>query len=364
MTSGSATMRRAHHHEVAWAEVETVCVACFLGDGDLVLVVCSDGLRLPAGPVQEGEDILVDTVLRVPLEQAGFRRQGTHLVATSADGRHALFWVEGSRSCRPSDPAASEAPGWWAGEPSAGAELLRRQGRETDADQVELAAAARRQLSDSQFFEDSQRLLDAAYLTAETVQGGAGFGGSAADWRLARSMLCDAIEGDATFLDMGCANGLLMESIVCWSAERGHVVEPYGVDISEPLVELARRRLPQWQDRIWVGNALDWQHPEGQRFDVVHVLPELVPHHRLADMVEHLLQTAVEPGGRLLLSAYGVAEQERQAAAMLRRLGYRVDGITAAPQRGRPDDAPSAWTTRAWEDHRLRDRRPQPRGRD
>jgi hypothetical protein len=30
-------------------------------------------------------------------------------------------------------------------------------------------------------------------------------------------------------------------------------VEPYGVDISPALAELARRRLPRWADRIWTG---------------------------------------------------------------------------------------------------------------
>jgi hypothetical protein len=44
-----------------------------------------------------------------------------------------------------------------------------------------------------------------------------------------------------------------MESVAAWCAERGLAIEPYGVDISPALAELARRRLPQWADRIWVG---------------------------------------------------------------------------------------------------------------
>jgi hypothetical protein len=54
---------------------------------------------------------------------------------------------------------------------------------------------------------------------------------------------------------VGCANGLLMESVAAWCAERGLAVEPYGVDISPALAELARRRLPRWDGRIWTGNA-------------------------------------------------------------------------------------------------------------
>jgi hypothetical protein len=62
-------------------------------------------------------------------------------------------------------------------------------------------------------------------------------------------------------MDAGCANGLLMESVAAWCAERGLAIDPYGVDISSALAELARRRLPQWADRIWVGNAMSWRPP-------------------------------------------------------------------------------------------------------
>jgi hypothetical protein len=58
-----------------------------------------------------------------------------------------------------------------------------------------------------------------------------------------------------------------MELVAAWCAERGLAIEPYGVDISPALAELARRRLPRWADRIWTGNAVDWQPPGAMRFD-------------------------------------------------------------------------------------------------
>lgn len=64
-----------------------------------------------------------------------------------------------------------------------------------------------------------------------------------------RRHITEGIADDGTFLDVGCANGLLMESVAAWCAERGLDVEPYGVDISPALAELARRRLPQWVGR-------------------------------------------------------------------------------------------------------------------
>ncbi len=55
-----------------------------------------------------------------------------------------------------------------------------------------------------------------------------------------------AIEHDGRFLDGCCANGLLMESVVDWSAEDGYHIEPYSLDLSPSIAVLARRRLPHW----------------------------------------------------------------------------------------------------------------------
>jgi 2-polyprenyl-3-methyl-5-hydroxy-6-metoxy-1,4-benzoquinol methylase len=68
----------------------------------------------------------------------------------------------------------------------------------------------------------------------------------ATGWRLQRGHIVRATDREGTFLDVGCANGLLMESVVEWA---DHRIEPYGLDIAPRLVELARERLPHWADR-------------------------------------------------------------------------------------------------------------------
>jgi len=73
-------------------------------------------------------------------------------------------------------------------------------------------------------------------------------------------------------------------------------IEPYGVDISPALTEFAQRRLPQWADRIWTGNAIDWRAPAGLRFDYVHILLDSVPRARRAELVRHHLAHTVRPG--------------------------------------------------------------------
>ena len=107
---------------------------------------------------------------------------------------------------------------------------------------VRAAVRSYRAMEDRDFYAGNLRTLERAYLRGETPQQGSGFGGDEQAWRQARRHITEGIGADGTFLDVGCANGLLMESVAAWCAERGLTVEPYGVDISAGLTELARRR--------------------------------------------------------------------------------------------------------------------------
>jgi hypothetical protein len=105
-------------------------------------------------------------------------------------------------------------------------------------------------------------IIGPAYMAAADPRGQSGSTGSAEEWELARRFIFAAVHRDGTFLDIGCANGHLMECGVAWLAETGFRIEPYGLEILPELAALARRRLPHWADRIAVGNALDWiPHP-------------------------------------------------------------------------------------------------------
>jgi hypothetical protein len=105
------------------------------------------------------------------------------------------------------------------------------------------------------------------------------------------------------------------------------------------LVQEAQRRLPQWADRIWVGNAVDWRSPEGQRFDYVHILLDYMPRRRQPGMIRHHLAHTVRPGtGRLLVSDYCHC-----AVETLHDFGFTISGHSGGQQRpGRPA-LPTAW---------------------
>jgi len=120
---------------------------------------------------------------------------------------------------------------------------------------------------DEAFYDEVRDVLEAAYLGAEDPRRGSGFLGDARRWEWARRPIAAAVDRDGTFLDVGCANGLLMESLVQWCGEDGRTIEPYGLDLISSLAALARDRLFKWADRVFAGNVMRWQPPF--RFDFV-----------------------------------------------------------------------------------------------
>jgi SAM-dependent methyltransferase len=169
--------------------------------------------------------------------------------------------------------------------------------------------------AEEEFFAREQALHEAKYLAGTNPRQQSGFGRDARDWERFRRPVVAPIDSDGSFLDVGCANGLLMESVFAWAREDGHRVEPFGLDISEKLAELARRRLPRWRDRIFVGNALHWEPPA--RFDFVRTELVYVPPWRRREYAERLVARVVAPGGRLIICSYGSSRPEGARAESL-----------------------------------------------
>ena len=186
-------------------------------------------------------------------------------------------------------------------------------------------------------------LVEPAYLAAETDEMGSGHHGTPTEWRETRGLVMAALDSDGSFLDVGCANGLLMASVHAWGRERGLAVEPYGVEISPRLAELARARHPEWAHRIWTANAAAWQPP--RRFDVVRTGLDYVPGDRQPAFVAHLLEHAVAPRGRLVIGKNNERATERSWADRLTDWGFAVAGEVSVPH-----DHPGLVRTVVWID--------------
>jgi hypothetical protein len=188
------------------------------------------------------------------------------------------------------------------------------------------------------YFEDEQALHERKYLAGTNPRQQSGFGRDERDWERFRRPVLAPVRTDGAFLDIGCANGLLMESVARWAREDGHRLEPYGLDISARLADLARQRLPQWRERIFVGNAMFWIPP--RRFDYVRTEIVYVPPSRRREYLERLLGTFVAPTGRLIVCSYGSSRPEGVRAETLideiRMWGLTVEGIhdVRSPEHG------------------------------
>jgi 2-polyprenyl-3-methyl-5-hydroxy-6-metoxy-1,4-benzoquinol methylase len=194
-------------------------------------------------------------------------------------------------------------------------------------------ALAERRIDEDGWHEAMSALIKPAYLAAENPYAQAGHGGDAATWEASRSFIAEAIHRSGTFLDVGCASGILMESVHRWGAAKNLNIEPYGLDIVPEFVELARHRLPHWADRISVGNIRTWQ-PASDRFDFVLIRPEYAPPGRRADMVGHVINHVLKPGGRLIVFV-GTEEVElRRVETSITDHGFIVRGRVEVPHPG------------------------------
>ena len=196
-------------------------------------------------------------------------------------------------------------------------------------------AYARGEIGREEWHARMAALVVPAYLAGENPRAQSGYTGTEDDWRLARGLVADAITRSGTFLDVGCASGLLMECVHAWCRERGLVVEPYGLDIAPELAELARTRLPHWAHRVYQGNVARWT--PLVRFDFVRTGLEYVPRADRRALVARLLARFLRPDGRLLIGPYTEERDEtREAPSLeeeLRDWGYDVGGRVERPHR-------------------------------
>lgn len=183
----------------------------------------------------------------------------------------------------------------------------------------------------------TRKRLEVAYLAATDDRGGSGFRGDAARWERARRPIAAGIDRDGTLLDIGCANGLLMDSIEEWAAQDGYQVEAHGLELLTPVAAAARARFPELAGRIHVGDVTTWS--PGHRFTFVTTELAVVPPESGPALVTRILTDLVEPGGRLILTSYGSshpdADQSRDVAELLASWGHRVVGSAQAVENDR-----------------------------
>lgn len=193
-------------------------------------------------------------------------------------------------------------------------------------------------------FIDKIRALEDSYLEYEDPIRQSGFGGGAERWQAERSPILDAIDSGGDILDVGCANGYLLECLIGWGRARGLELIPHGIDMNSKLVELARKRFPQFGGNFHIGNSWDWE--PSRRYKYVYALHDCVPRSYLAEYIERLLRKVVQSDGRLIVGAYGSRSQGTppfDLVAFLESLGYDLAGSAVG---GLPPVALFTWIDR------------------
>jgi len=153
-----------------------------------------------------------------------------------------------------------------------------------------------------QWFSSLRKELEEAYLQYDEPWRQSGFSGPEERWVACRKPIAECIEESGSFLDIGCANGYLLECILKWTAERNINIIPYGLDLSPQLTELAKQRLPKYRQNIYTGNG--WLWPSPIRFDYVHTEVVYVPEELQKRYIKRIIETYLADGGRLLLTEY------------------------------------------------------------
>lgn len=200
-----------------------------------------------------------------------------------------------------------------------------------DAASAELARGA---IDAAEWQRRTSAALSASYLRNDDPRWQSGFDGDAELWRQARSLVLDAVPGDGCLLDVGCANGHLMECLDGWARERGLRLTLYGLELDPDLANAARRRLPAWVGRIYTGNVSDWVPP--RRFTYVRTGLEYVAPGGEAALLRRLLRGVVEPGGRVIVGPVNQPDVEPTRRAFA-DAGVAAPGVASTIDRnGKP----------------------------
>ena len=190
-------------------------------------------------------------------------------------------------------------------------------------------ALAEGRIDEAQWHDAMAALIKPAYLAGLNPYAQAGHSGDAETWEASRGFIADSLHRSGTFLDVGCASGILMESVHRWGARKNLKIEPHGVDIVPEFVQRAQRRLPHWADRIHVGNIRTWR-PKDHRFDFVFIRPEYAPAARRVDLVRHILDHVLTAAGRLIVFV-GVEETDLRHVESTIRVALPVHGRVEIP---------------------------------
>jgi ubiquinone/menaquinone biosynthesis C-methylase UbiE len=122
-------------------------------------------------------------------------------------------------------------------------------------------------------------------------------------WEEVKS-LAECVHIGDKVLDLGCGNGRLVDAF------RGKVIEYAGIDNSEKLVEIAKKKHPAQDFHFFDGLRIPF---EDNKFDAVFCIAVLhhVPGSQLRGEFLSEIRRVLKPGGKLILTVWYLWEKGR-----------------------------------------------------
>lgn len=181
-------------------------------------------------------------------------------------------------------------------------------------------------ITESEWYESKSTATAESYTARETPWAQCGHGGTQETWMYSRIMpLLETINKSGSFIDVGCAVGYINESLHQWTKNSPFDITYYGVDICEPLIEIAKMRMPEFKDNYYIGNVDTWIPPV--KFDYVRTLTiDFVPPYKRKEFIDNLFENYLKDDGRFIFGSYTEPIGQDTMADYLSELGYNPSG--------------------------------------
>jgi hypothetical protein len=169
-----------------------------------------------------------------------------------------------------------------------------------DFEEYVIRAFTNNEISKDEFYKARSNYITKCYLTHDNPRGQSGHGGDEYSYMFRHLPIIECLNRSGSFCDVGCANGHLMEMTHKWATVIGFELQMFGVDISEGLIELAIKRLPEWRENFYVANRYFWK-PE-IKFDYIHLM-EIggYPEYDARTCFEYYMENYLADGGRMII---------------------------------------------------------------
>lgn len=172
------------------------------------------------------------------------------------------------------------------------------------------------------WLDNLKKDLEESYLRYPEPWKQAGFMLDENAWKECRKPIADCVDKSGTFLDVGCSNGYLLESLMKWTAERGIKIVPWGIDLSEKLIAVAKERLAAYGANLVVGSATKWVSPV--KFDFVRTELGYVLDESQEQFIQKIFSNFLNPEGKLIVTEYRSKSRMSKNPGLLTKLSIGI----------------------------------------